>query len=75
MCTMEQAPAAAVDISEPVMSTLRELAAARGTDVPGVLEEAIGLEVAYVRAQRAGARLLVERHGKVSELVLPPAGG
>ena len=36
-----------------------------------MLAEAIGLEVALVRAQRNGSRMLIERHGQVEELVPP----
>jgi hypothetical protein len=58
-----------ITVSDVVMSKLKELAVARGIDVPGVLAEAIGLEVALVRAQRSGSRMLIEKHGLVEELV------
>jgi predicted transcriptional regulator len=60
-----------IKVSEEVMATLRKLAAARRTDIPGILAEAIGLEQAYVDALLSGSRLLVEKRGRVDELVVP----
>jgi hypothetical protein len=57
-----------IELSDDVMRRLEDLAAARGTDVPGVLAEAIGLQEAYVRATRRGGRILIDDHGKISEL-------
>jgi hypothetical protein len=57
-----------IELSDEVMRKLEDLAAARGTDVSGVLAEAIGLQEAYVRASRRGARVLIDDHGKISEL-------
>lgn len=57
-----------IEVSDEVMRRLEELASARGTDVPGVLAEAIGLQEAYVRAKGRGGRVLIDDHGKISEL-------
>lgn len=59
---------ATINVSDEVMATLERLAAARGTDVPGVVAEAIGMERIYVEAQRAGSRLLIEQGGRMDEL-------
>jgi hypothetical protein len=50
------------------MAALERLAAARGTDVAGIVAEAIGMETIYVEAQRAGSRLLIEQGGRMDEL-------
>jgi len=60
-----------ITVSEEVMTTLRKLAAARKTDIPGILAEAIGLEQVFVDALLSGSRLLVEKRGRVDELVVP----
>ena len=57
-----------IELSDEVMHTLERLAAARDTDVPGVLAEAIGLQEAYVQATRRGGRILIDDHGRISEL-------
>jgi len=57
-----------VELSDEVMNRLEKLAAERGTDVSGVLAEAIGLQEAYVQTKRHGGRVLIEDHGKISEL-------
>jgi predicted transcriptional regulator len=62
---------AIINVSDDVMTTLEKLADARGTDVPGVMAEAIGLERVFVDAQRAGSRLLIEQGGRMDE-VTPP---
>lgn len=64
---------ATINVSDDVMATLERLAAARGTDVPGVMAEAIGMETIYVDAQRVGSRLLIEQGGRMDELVPPRA--
>jgi hypothetical protein len=57
-----------IELSDEVMRRLEELAAERRTDVPGVLAEAIGLQEAFVRARQRGGRLLIDDHGRLSEL-------
>ena len=57
-----------IELSDEVMRRLEQLAAARRTDVSGVLAEAIGLQEAYVRAKERGGRVLIDDHGKISEL-------
>jgi hypothetical protein len=57
-----------VELSDEVMRRLERLAAARGTDVSGVLAEAIGLEEAYVLAKERGGRVLIDDRGRISEL-------
>jgi hypothetical protein len=57
-----------IEVSDEVMGRLRQLAADRNTDVAGVLAEAIGLQEAFVRAKRRGGRVLIDDHGRISEL-------
>jgi hypothetical protein len=57
-----------IELSDEVMRKLEDLAAAQGTDVSGVLAAAIGLQEAYVRARQRGGRVLIDDHGKISEL-------
>jgi predicted transcriptional regulator len=59
---------ATINVSDEVLATLERLAAARGTDVAGIMAEAIGMETIYVDAQRAGSRLLIEQGGRMDEL-------
>lgn len=63
-----------IAVSTEVLSKLQELAVARGTTVTGIVAEAIGLEVAFVQAQRSGSRMLIEKHGRVQEIVPEPRG-
>jgi hypothetical protein len=57
-----------IELSDEVMQRLGKLAAERGTDVSGVLAEAIGLQEAYVQTKQRGGRILIDDHGKISEL-------
>lgn len=57
-----------IELSDEVMRRLRDLATARGTNVAGVLAEAIGLQEAFVQTKRRGGRVLIEDQGKISEL-------
>lgn len=58
-----------IEVSESVMAKLRSLAVERGLPVGSVLAEAIGLEATLVDARRTGSRMLIERHGRLEELV------
>lgn len=58
-----------IAVTAEVWSKLENLAHARRTDVPGVIAEAIGLEEAFVQAQETGSRMLIEKNGRVQELV------
>jgi predicted transcriptional regulator len=68
VCGGKAAGMTTIEVSDDVMRRLQVLAAARNTDVPGVLAEAIGLQEAYVQAKQRGGRVLVEDQGKVAEL-------
>jgi hypothetical protein len=58
-----------ISVTAEIWSRLEDLADARKTDVVGVIAEAIGLEEAFVQAQKTGSRILIEKHGRVQELV------
>jgi predicted transcriptional regulator len=58
-----------IEVSAEVMATLQNLATARGLPVHGVLAEAISLEVTLVDARRTGSRMLIERRGRLQELI------
>ena len=58
-----------IRVSEEIMGTLASLARARGADIPDVLAEAIGLEVALVDAKRQGNRMGVLVGSKFSEII------
>jgi hypothetical protein len=58
-----------VTFSEPIYEALRSLAHTKGMTIADVLREAIALEKWFEDARQQGWRLLVERDGKVHELV------
>ncbi len=58
-----------ITVPAEIWSRLETLAKARKTDVAGLVAEAIGLEEVFVSAQENGSRMLVERNGRVHELV------
>jgi hypothetical protein len=58
-----------ISVSAGVLSKLQELAIARNTTITGVVAEAIGLEMAFVQAQRNGSRMLIEKRGRVQEIL------
>jgi hypothetical protein len=58
-------------VSEDVLSQIADLARCRGTDIAGVVAEALGLETALVQAQQNNGRLLLEQRGRVRELIPP----
>ena len=57
------------NFSGEAFETLAELARRKGTTMSEVLREAIALEKWVVEIQREGGRILVERNGKLHELV------
>jgi hypothetical protein len=61
-----------IPVTAEIWLKLKELAHERKTDIAGVLAEAIGLEETFVQAQRTRSRMLIEKHGRVQEVVLPP---
>jgi hypothetical protein len=63
-----------ITVTPEVLSKLRDLADERRTDVAGVVAEAIALEETFVQAQRTRSRVLIEKRGRVQEIVLPPRG-
>jgi hypothetical protein len=60
-----------VNFSPQAYDTLEKLAQSRGTSMSEVLRDAIALEGWFEDRQREGARILVERNGRVRELVRP----
>ena len=60
--------------SDEVWSKLVDLAKARKTDIASMIAEEIGLEEAFVQAKQAGGRMLIEKNGRVQELVLTLRG-
>jgi hypothetical protein len=58
-------------VSEDVLGKIADLARCRGTDIAGVVSEALGLETALVEAQQNNGRLLLEQRGRVRELIPP----
>jgi len=56
-------------LSEWTREAILRLAEARGMTPEQVIDEAISLEVAVDNARSDGARVLLEKHGHVQELV------
>jgi hypothetical protein len=58
-----------IEVTPAIMERLDALAAARGTDVPGVLAEATGLLEVLADAERRGGRILAESaSGRMQEI-------
>ncbi len=58
-----------IRVSEEIMNTLAYLARARQAEIPDVLAEAIGLEVALVDAKRQGNSMGVLEGSNFSEII------
>jgi hypothetical protein len=56
-------------MSDDQYATLEHLAEERGTTMSDILRDAINLSKWFNETRDAGARILVEREGKVSEVV------
>jgi len=58
-----------VNFSEGAYTDLRSIARSRGKTMAEVLRDAIALERWFDEARREGSRILVERDGKVREVI------
>ena len=58
-----------VNFSEDAYRKLTELAQRKGRSVSDVLRDAIALEQWFDEAKQSGSRVLVEREGKVREVI------
>ena len=58
-----------VDFPEDTYKALESMAQKRGTTLSEVLRDAVGLEKWYEDTKQEGARVLVERDGKVREVI------
>ena len=58
-----------VDFAEPVYDELEELARRKGKTKAAVLRDAIALEKWFDDTTRAGGQVMVERDGKVREVI------
>lgn len=67
--TVIQEEGVSVVFSQSVYEVLEDLARQDGRSVPEVLRDAIGLEKLVSEVQREGGRVLIDRRGKVNELL------
>jgi hypothetical protein len=62
-------PRISVNLSDDAYQTLEKLAQDKGKPITQVVRDSVGLEKWFEETRKEGARVLVEREGKVREVI------